>query len=404
MQDSPITCPECHHKFSLSGELKKELEAENEKRLKSQILDLQKKQEVALMAKEKELESKKQEMWAIAQQKAEEKIGKESALKVKDLEEQNKENKQKLEEAGKKELEFLKKEREFETKQKNLDIELQRKLNEQSVQIEEKAKKEAEEANRMKVKEYQKQNEMMQKQIEDLKRKAEQGSMQIQGEVQENDLRSLLQQSFPSDVIADVPTGIRGADLVQTVRNNFAQKSGIILWESKNTKAWSADWLKKLKDDQAEIQADLCILVSRTLPDDVTDFAYRDGVWVVGYEYALSLVSTLRFHLIEINKVKMSIEGRDEKMEVLYNYLSGPQFKNRVENIVSAFNGMKTDLDSEKRAMQRIWNKREKEIERVVVNTTGFYGDLQGIIGNSLVTIDQLELPEADDEDGLTLL
>ena len=234
----------------------------------------------------------------------------------------------------------------------------------------------------------------MKKSLDEAQRRAEQGSMQIQGDVKENDLRDMLSREFLADIIEDVPTGIRGADIIQTVRNNLGQKSGIIIWEAKNTKVWTEGWIQKLKDDQANLGADISILVTKTLPEGVEQHEFRNGVWVVGYSFALSLVKLLRFHILEVNMMKTGLEGKDEKMNMLYEYLSSPQFKNKIENIVDAFASMKSDLDAEKRAFQKHWSKREKQLERVMMNTSGFYGDLQGITGNAIQTVDALELPE----------
>jgi hypothetical protein len=224
-----------------------------------------------------------------------------------------------------------------------------------------------------------------------------QGSMQVQGEVQEDDLRQFLQQLFLFDQVEDVPTGMNGADLVHTVKNNFGETCGVILWESKNTKHWAADWVKKLKADQTAAKADLAVLVTRAMPENVQGCGNIDGIWIVEYTSLKAIAMTLRKHLVELNQAKKSLVGRGEKMEMLYDYLSGSQFRLRVESIVSAFSCLKTDLDKERTAMQRMWQKREKEIERVMLNTTGMYGDLQGIIGAAaLPEIQSLELPSPE--------
>ena len=319
-------------------------------------------------------------------------------LEFKDLHKEVEEKNRKLTEMQTQELELRKQKRDLEAKEKSMQLQLERQLDEERSKISEIAKKEASEENHMKILEKDKQMEQMRKTIAELKRKSEQGSTQIQGDAQENDLKTLLQTTFPLDLIEDVPTGIRGADLIQTVHSEFGQKAGIILWESKNTKAWSNDWLKKLKDDQSIAKSDICILISQTLPDDIENFGIKDGVWVVGYQFALPLVNALRIHLKEVNQVKQSLVGKGEKMEYLYHYLSGNEFKNRIENIVNAFTSLQRDLETEKRSMERIWNKRSKEIERVIINTSGLYGDLQGIIGASLPTIQALELPTGEAE------
>ncbi len=393
-------CPKCNHEFSLSEEFQKGVEEKHKKQY------------------EENLQKEKIHLWKIAQEKANEKIKSEYDTQLKNLENQNTENKKKLEESQQKELEFLKKERDLEEKSKNIELELEKKLQEQlklekdkqdkklekllsdeKIRLEEELKKSLSDDHKLKLAEKDKQMEQMKKSLEEAQRRAEQGSMQIQGDVKENDLRDMLQNEFLADIIEDVPTGIRGADIIQTVRNNLGQKSGVIIWESKNTKSWTEGWLQKLKDDQANIGADIAILVSKTLPEGVEQYEFRNGVWIVGYKFALSLIKLLRFHILEIGTVKTSLQGKDEKMNMLYEYLSSPQFKNKIENIVDAFSSMKSDLDAEKRAFQKHWSKREKQLERVMMNTSGFYGDLQGITGNRLQKVSALELPE-DTENG----
>ena len=248
------------------------------------------------------------------------------------------------------------------------------------------------------------QMEQMKRTIDELKRKSEQGSMQLQGDAQEHALKQLLQEHFPIDQIEDIATGVRGADLLQRVKSPFGQDCGTVLWESKITKQWSDGWIQKLKDDQVESKSNIAILVTATLPKDIQNFTQIQGVWVVSFSFALPIISAIRFHLMELQKTQKALEGQDEKMKFLYQYLSGVQFKNRIENIVAAFTEMKINLDAEKRAMTKLWARREKEIERVVLNTTGMYGDLQGIVGASLQNIPSLELLSGDEDESLSLL
>jgi hypothetical protein len=417
MEEQTIICPECGKPIPISQALEEQVSH----RLKKQFEEEQTKREgeykqklASIEIQQKQIQEQKEQMEQVLQKKlAEEKAKifndaklqaqKQVTTELLDLKNQNAEFEKKLQETQKNELELRKKARELEEQKKNLDLELQRKLDEQTKLIEEQVKRQAVEENRMKLIEKDKQMEILKKTIEDLKRQSEQGSMQIQGEAQEADLKQLLKMMCVLDAIEDVPTGIRGADLVQIVHTSLGKPCGVILWESKNTKAWSNDWIKKLKQDQASAKADICVLVSRVLPDGVENFEIREGVWIVHYSFVTPVVNTLRFHLMELNKLKKSMVGQEEKMEYLYQYLSGPEFKNRMENIVMAFSSMKTDLESEKRSMQRIWSKREKEIERVIMNTSAMYGDLQGIIGASLPAINSLELEsgqETDREEG----
>ncbi len=385
MPDQTIICPHCSQTIPLTQALSEQIKHEMEDKLKAQ----QKTFDDQLKLK---LDEEKRKLWDVAQEKAKEKVD----VEIKDLREQFQEKAKQLEEAKTNELELRKKARELEEQKKNLDLELQRKLDAERGKIVEEAKKTEAEASRLKIMEKDKQMEILKKTIEDLKRQSEQGSMQIQGEVQENDLKQLLSTTFFTDLIQDVPTGVKGADLVQTVNNQLGQKAGVILWESKNTKAWSNDWVTKLKQDQGPAGADVCILVTQVLPQDIKGFGVKNGVWVLEYQYIVPLVTTLRFHLLELAKTKNSMVGRDQKMEYLYEYLCGNQFKHRIESIVLAFSSMRTDLDKERTAMERIWRKRTQEIERVIQNTAGLYGDLQGIVGAGLPSIQALDLP--DDE------
>lgn len=389
MQDQTIICPDCGKQIPLTQALTEQITHQLQHKLESEFTQKLTAQTQKIEAELKsKLDTEKQKLWTVAQTKAKEKIDTE----LKDLQEQFAEKSKKLEEAQQHELELRKKARQLDEDKRAFELEMQRKLDEERQKLVAEARKaEADEQHR-KMLEKDKQIEIMQKTIEELRQQSQQGSMQIQGEVQEDELKQLLTSAFYTDQVSDVPTGIKGADLIQVVTNQTGQKAGVILWESKNTKTWSNEWLLKLKQDQGAAQADVCVLVSRVLPDDIKGFGVKNGVWVLEYQFVLPLVTTLRIHLLEIAKVKNSLVGRDQKMEYLYEYLSGTQFKNRVESIVMAFSSLKNDLDAERRAMERIWRKRGQEIERVIENTAGLYGDLQGIIGHSLPTIQSLEL------------
>lgn len=417
MSDQTITCPNCHTSISVAGSLsaqiRQQLEADVAKKQADQLKKLaEQQQQLDAQAREiakqqagfdqqlqEQLSKEKEKLWAIAQQKAREKMSQESDAKLKELEEENKKNKEELRKAEQQELELRKKTREVEEKAERMQLEIQRTLDAERQKIAESVKKQALEEQRLKTLEKDKQLDQMRQQIEELKRKSEQGSMQIQGEVQEEDLKAALQSAFPTDIITDVEKGVKGADLIQTVVNQFGQQCGVILWESKNTKAWKDEWVSKLKEDQTLVKADICIIVTNVLPKNTETFAFINNVWVVNFSSVILLTQALRIQLQSLYQAKKSLVGREEKMEVLYGYLSSPQFKNRVENIVSAFSQLQDQLTKEKRAMQVMWARREKEIERVVSNTTGMYGDLQGIIGAALPTVEQLELPEGSGEE-----
>jgi len=399
-----ITCPKCSEEIpitdALTGKIKQEMEKEIQEQ-KDDILKREKQLEISQKNIEQEVQKKvdeeKKEMWARAQEKAKEDADK----TLKDLVAQNEEKSAKLAESEKNELDLRKLTRELEEKDRNRELEMSRQMDDERKKIEAKMRLETEEDTRKKLAEKDQVMEQMKKTIDDLKRKSEQGSMQVQGDSQEEALKGLLQSNYPIDTIIDVATGVRGADIIQTVKSEFGQECGIILWESKTTKQWSDSWIQKLKDDQVEAKANIAILVTSTLPNGVSGFTQMQGVWVMSFQVILPIISAIRYHLIELARTKNALQGQDKKMKFLYEYLSGAQFKNRIENIVFAFTGMQINLIAEKRAMNKLWAKREKEIERVVLNTSGMYGDLQGLIGASLPNIKSLELPSGEDSDDI---
>lgn len=308
-----------------------------------------------------------------------------------DLVNQVVEQRRKAEEAQKRELALLKRARELEERQQELDLEIARRVDAEKKRIEEDLRRVAAEQYSFKLKEKDSQIEDLKTLLEEARRKSEQGSQQRQGEVLELDLEEVLARSFPQDVIRPVPKGMRGADVIQEVHDATLQPCGTIIWESKN-KQWSSSWLAKLKDDQRDAGASLAILVSVALPDEVRSFGLVDGVWVSSIGCYLPLAVALREQLIRVAFAGKAAEGMHEKMEALYAYLSGDEFRHRVEAIVETFGAMQGQLARERRAMEKLWKEREKQIERVVVNTVGMYGSIRGIIGAKLPEIPALDL------------
>ncbi len=398
MSNQVISCPNCGVKIPLDKALTQQVENELKAKLKKQQDLYEKKLQAQEDDIQKKIELEKKKLWQIAQEKAKEKLDAQATKQLAQLQAELQVKVKQLKESEDNELALRKKARELEEKEKRIELEMARKLDEERKKIIDATKKQEEEQYRLKVMQKDKQMEILNKQISELKRKAEQGSQQIQGEVQEDDLKDILSSTFITDLITDIPTGAKGADLLQAVNSKLGKTVGKIVWESKNTKTFSEKWIAKLKSDQGLVSADLAILVTQVLPSDVRGFALKNGIWITDYTHFISLVSVLRLHLIEIFKVKQSLVSKDEKQELIYNYLSGAQFKNRVENIVMAFVNMKNDLDTEKRSLNRIWSKREKEIERVIMNTSSMYGDLQGFLGASLPDIQQLSLEGGQDE------
>ena len=310
---------------------------------------------------------------------------------------------EKLAEAQKAQADLIRKQRELDDAKRELDLTVQKRIQEGLAVTRQEAKKEAEEEQKLKVMEKENTILAMQKQIEDLKRRAEQGSQQLQGEVQELDLENLLRGKFPFDSIEPVAKGEFGGDVIQKVVGQAGQPCGAILWESKRTKNWSDGWLAKLRDDQRAAKAEISILVSQVLPKGVETFGAIDGVWVTSPRAALAMATVMRHSLIQVSMARQVNEGQQTKTEMVYEYLTGPRFRHRVEAIVEAFSSMKEDLDKERKAIMKQWAKREAQIERVMGATVGMYGDLQGIAGKTLQEIEGLSLaalPAPEDESG----
>lgn len=411
MQDQIIVCPQCAAQIPLTKaltdpilvkykeELSKEMaKKEQELNKKSQDLESIKKN---LEEREKEIDVQvqnklKTERVTILKQ-AEEKAKESVSLELKDLKNQANEMSTKLKKAEEQELQFLKEKRKLQEREKNVELELQRKLAEEKIKIEEATSKRMAEEQHLKDMENDKKFRDAQKQIEELKRKLEQGSQQAQGEILELELEEILKAEFPLDEILPVEKGVSGADVIQKVFDRSGRLCGTIIWEFKRTKAWSDGWITKLKDDQRAQKAEIAVLVSITLPKEVQNFHFKDGIWITNTECSINLAHSLRINLMQVAATRFASVGKNEKMEVVWNYLTGTEFKQRVDAIVEAFAAMKGDLEKEKRAYQKIWAKREKQIQRVIDNTFGMHGDLEGLIGSSLPQIKLMELPTSEE-------
>lgn len=411
MAEQTIKCPSCGSDIplteALSGKIEEGIRSEYELKAKQQELELRKREE-EIKKRAFELEESKKSVDEIVARKlvterarfseeARKKAIEQVYTELRDLREEKASKEKLLDESRKKELELLRRNRQIEEEKKALEIEAARKLDAEREKIKQSALEMFSEEHRLKDLEKDKQMSDMRKTIDELKRKSEQGSQQNQGEVLELDLEAMLRARFPVDVIEPVAKGVRGADIIQRVYTRAGQPCGSIAWESKRTKAWNDEWVTKLKDDQREMKAELAVIVTEVLPKGITAFGQMDGVWITTVPLAGCVADTLRENLTQVSLARLSAVGKNEKMEAIYNYLSGPEFRQRVEGIVEAFRAMREDLEAEKRAMMKIWAKREKQIERVTTNTTGMYGDMQGIIGSTLPEIKLLELGEGDD-------
>jgi hypothetical protein len=299
----------------------------------------------------------------------------------------------KLAEAQKAQAEFLRKQRELDDAKREIDLTVESRVQEGLTAVRDKAKQEAEQGLKLKVLEKEEQIASMQRQIEDLKRRSEQGSQQLQGEVQELELEALICANFPHDIVEPVPKGEFGGDVLHRVISAAGQPCGTILWEAKRTKKWSNAWLAKLRDDQRAAKADVAMIVTTALPEDIETFNVLDGVWVTGRRCAIPVAIALRSSLIEVAAARLAADGQRTKAEMVYQYLTGPRFRHRIEAIVEKFTDMQADLDKERKLMMRMWAKREEQLRGVVESTAGMYGDLQGIAGSTLREIDALDMP-----------
>lgn len=381
MAETVITCPNCGHRIPLSealatqlrSQLQAAVQAEHEARLREAV--------AAAETRAKALATQ-------AEQRAREAAAQELGLLTAQLAEQR----QKAAQAQQAELELRKRSADLEERQRTLDLELARRLDEERRRLEASIRKTAAEEQALQLRQKEKQIDDLRKALEDAKRRSELGSQELQGEVLELDIQAALERQFPADRIEPVLKGARGADIVQRVRNERLEDCGVIVWETKNTKNWSPSWIAKLKEDQRAMGASLAALVSVALPEGVDELGRIDGVWVASRRTYPALAAALREQLIQVSFARLASEGRHEKMELLYRYLSGDEFRQRVEAIVDAFVAMQAQLAKERRAMEKQWAEREKQIQRVVSSTTGMYGALQGIVGGTLAAIPALEL------------
>ena len=384
-----IICPKCGTSISIDDALTHQIEARLDQEYKDKEKELrniiEKENEVILATKEDEL---------IKQVKKS--VEKDSLAEKKFLEEQLAEKDLKLKESRQNELDLIKDKQKLKDEKDSFELEKTRQLDEERKQIEEEASKKATEAQQSKIDQLNKQLSDATKAKDELARKLEQGSQQTQGEVQEIILEELLKSEFIYDDILPVPKGVNGADVVQVVKTKNGVECGKIIWESKKTKTWTEGWIQKLKDDQRLIRADIAVIVSSVLPAGAESISLRDSVWVCDINLAISIATALRQSLEAVSREKTMSVGKNEKMEILYSYLTGTEFKQRIETIVETFSMMKTSLDKERAYFEKSWTEKEKQIQRVIKNTVGIYGDLNGIV--QLQKIDSLELPDPTEE------
>ncbi|HEY1430426.1 MAG TPA: DUF2130 domain-containing protein [Stellaceae bacterium] len=362
MNTAMITCPNCGTEIALSQALQEQFRHENEARL------------------------------AALAGRAEEKARADFTLEKELLEGQIAEERRKREVAQRAELESRKEKGVLEDRARELDLEVARRVDSEKRQLEEALRRGFAEQQDLKLKEKDKLIDDLRHSLGEAKRKSEQGSQQRQGEVLEINVEAELSRRFPHDLVAPVAKGARGADIIHEVRDAALRACGTIVWETKNTRHWHAGWLDKLKEDQRAIGANLAVIVSTALPEGIIEFGRIDGVWVATLRAWPALALALREQLIQTAFAHAAADGKHEKTEFLYRYLSGDQFHARIEAMVEAFAALQTGLNRERVAMERIWKEREKQIERVLANTAGMYGEVRGIVGSSVPRVPALEL------------
>ena len=390
-----IKCPSCGTVFEPTEAIRDQVEKE----LRSKAADWQKKKNEEYQAR---LEEEKKKMAQAMEENLRRSIAGDFEVKLKMLEESKRDAEEKLKSSRQKELEFLKMEQELKTRTEELDLTVQKRLQEEREKLslelrklEEQKMATRDQEYQLKLKELEKQLEDQKKLAEEMRRKAEQGSMQLQGEVAELALEKMLQEAFPQDSVDEVR---KGADCVLTVRNAKAEECGKIIFESKRTKGWQNVWVEKLKTDMRKEQADLAILVSQVYPRGMECFGEREGVWIASFKEVLHLTMALRNALIRISEVRQSEENREGKMQMLYDYLTGVDFRQKMETIVEGFTAMRNSITRERMQMEKLWKEREKQLEKVLIGTSGLYGSIRGIAGASVQEIPLLELDTPSEE------
>lgn len=365
-----VTCPKCHCEFSVDEVLRAKFDSQFHEKL----------------------EAEKKRIWVVAQEKAAEKVKSKFDEELRNLKEENETKEKELKEARDMELKIRQEKVRLEEERRGLELKVQRQLDEEREKIRRKAVEEVSEEHRLKEREKEKIIDDLKKSLGEAQRRASVGSQQLQGEVLELELEEILRREFPVDGIAPVPKGISGADILQRVIDPSGRFCGTIIWESKRVKDFKEQWVGKLKEDMRTVKADVAMLVSLDLPADIKNFGPRDGVYVMDFENFVNVAKLVRLKIIELCYARMSAVGKEEKKEILWNYLTGMEFRQRIEAIVEAFNLMKGDLDKERQWLAKHWQKREKQIQVVIDNTLGMHGDLHGLMGRSLPEIASLEV------------
>jgi hypothetical protein len=370
-----IKCPHCSKTFELTDAIKHQIEEE----LESTISEKHK-QDIENARKEIEEKLKKE-------------LGDKKKIELLDLEKQNAEKERKIQELMEGELKLREEKRKMEDKDRERELEMQRKLDEEKKKIEETVLKQAVEEHRFKDREKDKKISDLQKQLEDALIKTKVGSQQLQGEVLELDIETLLKDNFSNDEIAPVEKGVKGADIRQVVKSPKGYVSGVILWEIKRTKAWTDSWITKLKDDLRAEKANVPVIISTTLPKEIeSGFGLYDGVWVVSFDLVLPVAAMIRKSLLDVAYEKAVSSHKGGKSEILYDYITSHEFRQQLEAIVEVYREMQDSIMKEKSAYERIWKAREGQLQRLMSSTANVVGSIQGRVGQTALPIKGLDL------------
>lgn len=435
-----IKCPNCSHPFDveevLSSDVEQKLKQQYEKKLQQSLsqIDAERKTLESQQAEFEEKRKKQNEifqerlqqeklkmeqqailerekMQAELQQQIRKSIAQDYENKLRILQESERDKDEKLKSAQQKELEFMRREKDLQAKESELELQLQKKLLQEKRALQEQLRKDEEqrlamkeEEHLFKMKDLQLQLEEQKRLIEEMKKRAEQGSMQRQGEVQELLLEELLKDHFPFDVISEVGKGVEGADCIITVRNHLGHDCGKIIFESKRTKTFQQSWIEKLKTDMRSQGADVAIIVTQAYPKDFKCFGEMEGVWICSFSEVIALTTAMRHTIIRIAETKRGEENKGEKMQMLYDFLTGNEFRQQMESIVEGFSAMKISIDKERLQMEKLWKEREKQLQKVLLSTAGMYGSIKGIAGASVGNIPLLEHETEDEETSRFLL
>lgn len=414
MSEQKIKCPNCGFQISvddaLSHQLEEKIRQELEIEQKQKDLELAEKEKI-LSEKTQKLESEKLNLVNVVNQQVEEKIktekieiekkakeeaSKETSNELEGLKEILKQKNEKLDQLSKDSVELMKEKEKFEENKKTFELDMLKKQEEIRQKVSEEVGNQMGEKYQHQIAELNKKLTDAQKANEEMDRKLKQGSQQTQGEVLELELEDLLKKEFIYDEVIPVPKGINGADVIQKVKNNNGKICGTIVWESKRTKNWVDGWIPKLNDDKRREKADLAVIVSNCLPEGIKNFDIRDGVVITNFQSIFGVTTFLRNQIFRVSEAKLSNENREKKSEIVYSYLISNEFKQRIEVWLEYFKNRQEEVNKEKLYFTKKWEKEDKNLQKIFLNTAGIYGDLQGLIGSALPKIDLLELPDGE--------